>query len=87
MINEQYRVWFPDQGETEDDCTLVMAYDHEDAAKIEVERRYNDDPFTTSMTAMVRCTFGGDEGELKSYEIHPEPAIHFYAYEVDMTDE
>ena len=87
ISKEQYRVWIPDEGETEDDCVLIMAHDHEDAAKYEVERRHCDDPFTSSMTAYVRCTFGGDDGELKAFEVHPEPSIWFNAFEVDLGDE
>jgi hypothetical protein len=84
MTREQYRVWVPTDGETEDDCVLVMAHDHEAAAKNEVERRYNDDPFFSAMTVMVRCTFGGDDGELRCFEVHPEPTVWFNAYEVDL---
>jgi len=80
MSKEQYRIWIPDEGETEDDCRLVIAHDHEDAAKEGVERRYNDDPFTSPMTAYVRSP----DGELRAYEVHPEPTIYFNAYEVDL---
>ena len=80
--NEQYRVWCPGEGETEEDCDLRMAWDHEEAAKEEAERRYHDDPFQGPLLVHVRCTFSGDQGEFKAFTIHPEPAVHFYAYEV-----
>jgi len=81
MPKEQYRVWSPDLGEAEDDCRLIMAFDHEEAAKAYVERSYRDDPFDNPMDVMVRCTFGGDDGELRSYSVHPEAVTVFYAYE------
>lgn len=81
MANEQYRVWCPDLGETEDDCSLFMAYDHDEAAKAYVEQSYKNDPFECPMDVMVRCTFGGDSGELKAFSVHPEAVTVFYAYE------
>lgn len=75
-----YLVWCPDDGEDETDARTVRAHDHEDAAKEEVERRYNDDPFSSAMTMYVRSP----DGELKVFEVHPEPSIWFNAYEVDL---
>lgn len=81
LSTEQYRVWCPDMGETEDDCHLFNAYDHEEAAKKYTEKSYRDEPFEQSMDVFVRCTFGGDEGELKAYSVTPEPTVYFSAYE------
>jgi len=75
-----YQVWTPDEGETESDAREVRAYSEEDAAKEEVERRYNDDPFSSAMTVFVRAP----DGELRAFEVHPEPSIWFNAYEVDL---
>ena len=80
-MTEQYRVWCPDLGENEDDCKLYKSFDHEGAAKDFVRESYHDEPFEQCMEVMVRCTFGGDNGELKSFSVHPEPTISFYAYE------
>lgn len=74
---EQYRVWCTDIGETEEDCRLVMAFDHEEAARDFAEADYNEEP-----TVHVRCTFGGDEGELRVFEVTPEPMVHFSAMDV-----
>ncbi|QOT71914.1 hypothetical protein H5V43_01685 [Sphingobium fuliginis] len=81
-MKEQYRVWCPDNGEAEDDCVLLMAYDHEEAAREVVEKSYHEEPFDCPMTVHVRCTFGGDDGELRIFSVHPEPTISFYSYEV-----
>lgn len=82
MVNtEQYRVWCPDMGETEDDCQLFKAFDHEEAAKKYTEKSYHDEPFEQCMDVFVRCTFGGDEGELKSFSVEPQPTVYFAAFE------
>lgn len=82
MAKEQYRVWSPDMGEDEDDCRLFIAYDHEAAATAYVERSYHEEAFDCEMAVMVRCTFGGDDGELKSFSVYPEPTIYFRAREI-----
>lgn len=81
-MTEQYRVWSPDMGEAEDDCSLFMAYDHEEAAKKYVEHSYWQEAFEGPMDVMVRCTFGGDDGELKSYSVSPVPTVYFSAIEI-----
>ncbi len=81
MGKEQYRVWCPDMGEDEDDCLLFMSYDHEDAAKEYVKLSYMEEPFEQSMEVFVRCTFGGDDGELKSFAVTPEETVYFSAFE------
>lgn len=78
---EQYRVWCPDMGETEEDCQLFMAYDHEEAAKKYTDKSYREEPFEQSMEVFVRCTFDGDEGELKAFSVIPQPTVYFAAYE------
>lgn len=79
----EYHVWVPDDGENESHARVVKGYDAEDVARTEVERRYSDDPFGSAMTDHVRCP----DGALCAYEVHPEPSIVFYSYEVDVTDE
>ena len=81
-MTEQYRVWSPDMGETEDDCRLYKAYDHVEAAKAYVERSYHGEAFDTPMEVMARCTFGGDNGELKAYSVTPVPTVYFSAIEI-----
>lgn len=78
---EQYRVWSPDMGEGEDDCHLYKAYDHEEAAKAYVERSYHDEAFDCEINVMVRCTFGGDNGDLKTFAVMPVPTVYFSARE------
>ena len=78
-MTEQYRVWSPDMGETEEDCRLYKAYDHEEAGKAYVERSWHEEAFHTPMHVMVRCTFGGDDGELKAYWITPVETVYFSA--------
>jgi len=67
--------------EDEDDCRLITAYDHGEAARQYVEDSYHEEAFEAAMHVMVRCTFGGDEGELKSFHVFPEPTVHFYVRE------
>lgn len=81
-MTEQYRVWSPDMGETEDDCRLYKAYDHEEAGQAYVKRSYHEKAFDGPMDVMVRCTFGGDDGELKAYSITPVPSVYFAAIEI-----
>lgn len=81
MMTEQYRVWSPDMGETEDDCRLYKAYDHEEAAKNYVQRSYSEEAFDSEMNVMVRCTFGGDDGELKAFNVMAVPTVYFSATE------
>lgn len=82
MSKEQYRVWCPELGEQEDDCRLLLAHDHAEAAEDFVAKSYHEEAFDSSMDVMVRCTFGGDHGELKSFSVTPEPTVCFHVSEI-----
>lgn len=79
-MHEQYRTWCPDEGETEDDCRLFMAWDEEQAAKDHIAELYRDDPFENDVTVHVRCTRW--DSAKRIFRVYPEPTIVFYAYEV-----
>lgn len=81
MNNEQYRVWSDNFSQSEDNCDLIMAYDHESAATAYAENKHNEEAYSDAVRIHVRCTFGGDDGELRVYTVHPEPTVDFYAYE------
>lgn len=82
MASEQYRCWVPEFGDLEEDCSLEMAHDHETAARQYAGKLYNEEPFDCDIVVHVRCTFGGNDGELKRFTINAEPTVEFFSFEV-----
>lgn len=80
--NEQYRVWCETWFDDEGQCDLIMAYDHSEAAEKFAQASHDNDAFHSPITVSVRCTFGGDDGELKKFTVHPDYSVSFCAYEV-----